>query len=226
MLLKKIPKYAIVPIIIIIIGQFLTYFGTQFINRNLHAYDFTIPAIDNMIPAVNFFITFYVLSYPWWYISPIIVAYTTKKRFYNWFLALIICFAICGVVFILVPTTITRPEIIIENFFDWATNFIYMADNPTRPINLFPSYHVLFSWYCYIGVRGQKNIRLWYRIGAFLFATAISLSTQFVKQHYIIDLVSAILLAEAIFYLVSRYNLGDKLMTKINDRKNKQKDKA
>lgn len=210
-MIKRIPKYAIIPTIIIIIMQLLTYFGTQFINKNSTAYDLTIDAIDNLVPVVTFFIVFYILSYPWWYISPLVVANTNKNNFYNWFLALIICFVICGLIFIFFPTTITRPEIENNNIFDWLTNFIYINDNPDRPINLFPSYHVLFSWFCYTGVRKQKNIHLWYRISSLIFAILISLSTQFVKQHYIVDLVSAILLSEVMLYIVKRYNLGVKL---------------
>lgn len=211
-MIKRIPKYAIVPTIIIIIMQLLTYFGTQFINKNLTAYDLTIDVIDNAVPLVTFFIVFYILSYPWWYISPLIVANTNKNNFYNWFVALIICFIICGLIFIFFPTTITRPEIENKTIFDWLTNFIYLNDNPERPINLFPSYHVLFSWFCYMGVRNQKNMHLWYRISSLIFAILISLSTQFVKQHYIVDLISAIFLSEVMFYIVKKYQLGVRLM--------------
>lgn len=213
MLFKKIPKYAIVPTLVIIIMQFLTYFGTQFINRHFNTYDFTLNSIDSYVPLITFFIIFYILSYPWWYISPFIVAKTNKINFYNWFLALIICFFICGLTFLIIPTTITRPVIENNNVFDWLTNFIYLKDNPDRPINLFPSYHVLFSWFCYMGVRKQTNIKLWYRISALIFAILISLSTQFVKQHYIVDLVSAILLSEVIYFIVKKYNWGYKLMS-------------
>lgn len=211
MILKKIPKYAIIPTIILIFMQFLTYYGTQFINSHLEAHDFTIEVIDGIVPVVSFFIIFYVLSYPWWYISPLVVANTNEKRFYNWAFALIVSFFLCGIIFIALPTTIVRPTIEGDGLFNRLTNFIYSQDSPERPINLFPSYHVLFSWFCYIGVRRQKNIHLWYRISAFVFAVLISLSTQFVKQHYIVDLVSAIILSEVIFYIVTKYNLGNLL---------------
>ena len=64
-----------------------------------------------------------------------------------------------------------------------------------------------------MGVRKQTNIKLWYRISALIFAILISLSTQFVKQHYIVDLVSAILLSEVIYFIVKKYNWGYKLMS-------------
>lgn len=209
--LKKIPKYAIIPSIIIISMQYFIYFGTQLINKHFVAHDFTIAAIDNLIPVATFFIIFYISCYPWWYISPLVVANTNKKRFYNWSLTCIICFMIAGIIFLVIPTTITRPKIENNNIFDWLTNLTYLSDSPERPINLFPSFHVLVSWFCYIGVRNQKNIHLWYRISALIYAILIILSTQFIKQHYIVDLVSAIVLAETVFYIVTRYNLGNML---------------
>lgn len=208
-MIRKIPKYAIIPTILIIIMQFLTYFGTQLINKQYIAYDFTIEYIDNLFPVITFFILFYVLSYPWWYLSPIIVANTNQTRFFNWTVAILLCFFISGLIFVFIPTTITRPVIDNNNLFDWLTNYIYLHDSPERPINLFPSYHCLFSWFCFMGVRRQKNIRIWYRISSLIFALLICLSTQFIKQHYIVDFIAALILAEVVFLIVTKYNLGN-----------------
>jgi membrane-associated phospholipid phosphatase len=212
-IIKKIPKYAIIPTIALMLLQISIYYGSQFITRDLKAYDLTIQAFDNLVPIVTPFIVFYILSYPWWYLSPLIVALTNKQRFFNWILSLIICYVICFIIYIVWPTTITRPIIDNNNIFDWLTNFIYLNDSPERPINLFPSFHCLISWFCYIGVRKQKNIPLWYRLGALIFAILICFSTQFIKQHYIIDLIGAIFLAELVFYIVNKINLG-KLLKK------------
>jgi membrane-associated phospholipid phosphatase len=206
--MKAIPKYAIFPIILLIVLQSLVYFGTQFINRNLIAYDLTIHGIDDVIPVVTFFIVFYILSYPWWFISPVIVTHTGKERFYDWILSVAICYLICSLIFIIFPTTIIRPTIENHNIFDWLTNFIYQNDSPEHPINLFPSFHCLISWFCYIGVRKQENIARWYRIGAVVFAILICLSTQFVKQHYLVDLIGGVVLAETVFSIVHNYHFG------------------
>ena len=208
---QLIPKYAIIPTVLLFLLQIVAYYGSQFINKNYYAHDLTIPFIDNSVPLVTFFIVFYILSYPWWIISPIIVAHTNKKRFYNWIIALMICYVICGVIYIFLPTTITRPVIENKNVFDWLNNFIYLNDNPERAINLFPSFHCLISWFCFIGVRKQKNITKGYRLLALIFAILICLSTQFVKQHYIVDLISGIVLAEVVFYFVNKVNLGSYL---------------
>ncbi|HEY8364027.1 MAG TPA: phosphatase PAP2 family protein [Haloplasmataceae bacterium] len=207
-MIKKIPRYAIIPTIVLMLLQYLAYYGTQFINKYLPAYDFTIPAFDEKVPVLTFFIIFYILSCPWWYISPFIVATISKRKFYDWTLALMICFVIGGIIFIAIPTTITRPILKNDNVFNILTNIIYQNDSPARPINLFPSFHCIISWFDYMGVRRDKSIPLWYRLSALIFAILICLSTQFVKQHYIVDLISGIIIAEVVYFLVKKFNWG------------------
>lgn len=38
--------------------------------------------------------------------------------------------------------------------------FVYAVDAAD---NLFPSIHCLVSWFCYIGLRGRRDIPVWYR---------------------------------------------------------------
>jgi membrane-associated phospholipid phosphatase len=203
--LKLIPRYALLPTILLMFMQNIIYYGTQLINRNFIPYDFTIHGIDDAVPVVTFFIVFYILSYPWWIISPFVIAHTGKERFYDWILALAICFMVSALIYIFIPTTNIRPEIVNGNIFDRLTNFIYLND---APINLFPSFHCLISWFCYLGVRKQKNIARWYRTGSLVFAILICLSTQFVKQHYLVDLIGGVVLAETVFYIVKKYHFG------------------
>ena len=71
-------------------------------------------------------------------------------------------------------------------------------DDPTR---LFPSIHCLVSWFCFIGIRGRKNVPRAYRVFSCLFALLVCVSTQFTKQHYIVDVFGGILLAEGMYWL-------------------------
>jgi len=95
-------------------------------------------------------------------------------------------------------------------------NLVYTVD-PSA--NLFPSIHCLVSWFCYVGIRGQKKVPLWYQRFSCVFAVLVCISTQVTKQHYIIDLIGGILLAEAM-YLVGQktdwYLKLQSMFTKIN----------
>jgi len=69
--------------------------------------------------------------------------------------------------------------------------------------NTFPSGHVTFSWLILLAAAEaltNKSMRLIY----FLWAMAVTVSTLVLKQHYIVDVFSGILLAYGVFYLVKR----------------------
>ena len=59
----------------------------------------------------------------------------------------------------------------------------------------------------------------WYRLFSLVFSICIALSTQLIKQHYIVDLISGILLAELVYFLVKKYDLGNRLVNKIISKK-------
>ena len=92
-----------------------------------------------------------------------------------------------------VPTTLARPEITGTGIWDQMLNLVYTVD-PSA--NLFPSIHCLVSWFCYVGIRGQKKVPLWYQRFSCVFAVLVCISTQVTKQHYIIDLIGGILLGK------------------------------
>ncbi|MFA6595160.1 MAG: phosphatase PAP2 family protein [Bacilli bacterium] len=216
---KKFPLYAIIPTLLLLLTQIIIYYGSQLINKHLPAYDLTIKGFDDRVPIVPFFVVFYLLSMPWWYIVPFIVAKVSKQHFCNWFLAFVICYWVCGIIYIVFPTTITRPSIENTTIFHRLINVVYQNDTPERAINLFPSTHCFISWICYLGVRGKTEIPKWYRLFSLVFSICIALSTQLIKQHYIVDLISGILLAELVYFLVKKYDLGNRLVNKIISKK-------
>jgi membrane-associated phospholipid phosphatase len=216
---KKFPLYAIIPTLLLLLIQIIIYYGSQLINKHLPAYDLTIKGFDDRVPIVPFFVVFYLLSMPWWYIVPFIVAKVSKQHFWNWFLAFVICYWVCGIIYIVFPTTITRPSIENTTIFHRLINVVYQNDTPERAINLFPSTHCFISWICYLGVRGKTEIPKWYRLFSLVFSICIALSTQLIKQHYIVDLISGILLAELVYFLVKKYDLGNRLVNKIISKK-------
>ena len=77
-------------------------------------------------------------------------------------------------------------------------NLVYTVD-PSA--NLFPSIHCLVSWFCYVGIRGQKKVPLWYQRFSCVFAVLVCISTQVTKQHYIIDAFGGISIAELTYWL-------------------------
>lgn len=90
----------------------------------------------------------------------------TRTRFNAFCCSRYVSRLVCGVIFMVFPTTNVRPEVTGTGFSVFLLQFLYGLDQPT---NLFPSIHCLVSWFCYTGIRGRKEVPAWYRaFSAFL----------------------------------------------------------
>ncbi len=219
--------YAVILTIIVFLVDCIVYWLTRGIAKNFKVFDFTIHGFDDKVPLLKIFFIPYFLAYPYWFIAPIIAA-KNKKRFCNWFIAVLISFFIVAIIYCFMPTTISRPidEMLASN--NPIDNFIgrfYLFDGGYVPFGCFPSIHCLLSAFCYLGIRGQKNIHIVNRIGILIMDILILLATQFTKQHYIVDLISSVFLAEITFFICNKFNWGAKLENLINKIENKFKTK-
>jgi membrane-associated phospholipid phosphatase len=114
---------------------------------------------------------------------------------------------ICGILFIALPTYNIRPEIINNDIFSELLKFLYHIDSAD---NLFPSIHCLVSWNCFVGIRGLKYYGKNYKIPAFIIAILVFISTLVTKQHVIVDIISAVVIAELCWYIVNHTNIYKK----------------
>lgn len=103
---------------------------------------------------------------------------------------------ICFICFILIPTTNIRPEIPGNTLSEKILALVYSLDGGNSPSNLFPSIHCYVSWMCWKGVEGSEKVPKWYQRFSLVFAILIIISTQVLKQHYIVDAAAALLLVE------------------------------
>ena len=194
--LKYIPDYAFLSIIACFIISGIVYWGTQLLMNSAHHYDFT-SALDRKIPFIKEWIVIYILSYVFWALNYILISRESKEKWFRFAITDMSARLTCAVIFIIIPTTNIRPQVLGSDVFSWLVRLIYRSDLPT---NLFPSIHCLVSWLCFIGFRKSKKIPLWYKIFSCIFAILICASTQFTKQHYLIDIAGGILLAELCYY--------------------------
>lgn len=197
---KFIPQYAIFSYLACFAVNCLVYWFTQFIMAGAYHHDLT-TEFDLKVPFVSQWIIIYVTTFIFWIVNYGIVAKSsTRDKWFQFATADMMSRLICGAIFIVLPTTTVRPEIEGTGFTDWLTSIIYSVD---KPYNLFPSIHCLASWMCYIGMRGNKNIPWWYRATTMIFALLICASTQFTKQHYILDVVAGIVIAEFCYFITT-----------------------
>ncbi|MFQ6930281.1 MAG: hypothetical protein ACLRR3_04240 [Eubacterium sp.] len=93
-------------------------------TTGMHHYDISI-ATDRMLPFVTPMVSVYVLAYVTRILGFIIIGRESKKLCYEVCSAEMIAKLICLVCFIIMPTTLTRPEITGTGFWKLA----YLTDS-------------------------------------------------------------------------------------------------
>lgn len=205
-----IPLYVVLPVICIFILQSTIYFGTKLLNANLYKYDLTLP-IDHWIPIIPWFSYIYVGCYLWWALNYLLAGRPGKEHFYRFMANILLGYVICGIIFVIFPTVIERPTLTsVSTIGEKIMNYVYLTDTPC---NLFPSMHCLISWYCYIGIRKQSSIPFWYRIFSLIMAILVCISTVTIKQHFFVDIIAGIFIAELTYFISARTNLYKPFMS-------------
>lgn len=202
-LYKILPQYACIPLAVTLIFRYSQYFFTKLITEDSVHYDLSLP-IDSMIPFVPFFILFYVTSYIQWFFSYVYHCKAEKEACYSILSTDIIANVMCMVCFLVMPTSIVRPEVTGNGIFDIITKIIYYLDTP---VNLFPSMHCLTSWICFRGSLLMKNSPKWYPALQLIFTLFVFASTVFVKQHFFIDIIAGVVFAEIAAFISKRFSV-------------------
>lgn len=155
---------------------------------------------DDYIPFIEFFIVPYLL---WFFFVAITMVYfflTDKHGFYRLtallFTGMTIFLIICTVFpngLNLRPTYFERDNIFVD-----LVRALYITDTPT---NVLPSLHVYNSVGCYIAIYKSEKLQQYkfIQIGAFILTVSIVLSTMFLKQHSVVDVIAALVMAYLIY---------------------------
>jgi membrane-associated phospholipid phosphatase len=149
-----------------------------------------------------------MLWMPCLYITLLYFCVKDRRLYYHTLIAYNLSTLISYIVYIAFTTTVQRPELEGNNVLTQLTAFLYHAD---QPYNCFPSIHCMSSYLLFSALikselKNKFNTTL---IG--LAAAAIILSTLFIKQHVIWDVIGGIVLAEAMLNLV-RYLQWERLL--------------
>ncbi|MDO4170108.1 MAG: phosphatase PAP2 family protein [Lachnospiraceae bacterium] len=195
---RFIPEYAVCSLAACWIWNTLIYSGTEILLKNAHRYDFT-SRYDRMIPFVKEWIFIYLICFVFWAVNYILISREGKEHWYRFVAADMLSRLVCFFFFVFLPTTNVRPQVIGTDFASILVRLVYAID---APMNLFPSIHCLCSWFSYIGIKGSKKVPCWYQRFSFVFALLVCASTQFTKQHYLIDIAGGVVLAQVMYMLM------------------------
>lgn len=162
--------------------------------------------LDDVLPFNEWFIIPYILWFLYIPVVFIFIYFQGKNEFYRLcayeFLGMTICLVICSVY----PNGLNlriNPADISHNFLGSIVRFLYTTDTPT---NVLPSIHVfatISAHICLVHSQGLKSkVGKRIKIGSLILTICICLSTIFLKQHSIVDLVTGALLSFVLYFVI------------------------
>lgn len=161
---------------------------------------------DDMIPFCEYFIIPYTIWYAYVVFTVLYLGLSKRKlKEYNSF----IYNMILGMIVFVLTSLIypngqnMRPVIYADNIFLKMVALLYTIDTPT---NILPSLHVFASVACAMALLRDERFRkrTWARISVYVLTVSICLSTMFLKQHSIVDVIAAFVCNALAYPLVYR----------------------
>ena len=190
--MKKYRDYLV--LIIFTMGtQALLYYGVKLCISNYH-----IISSFFEIPLVKPFIYFYSSWYPFIILSTFLVYLYDKKTFKLLIATMLISAFLAQLTFLIFPTEIARPNIEVKNLTDWLLDFTYKSDNP--PTNCLPSMHCIYCFSVCFYISMCKRYK--FRYLPLIYSIIVVLSTVFVKQHIIEDVLLALIYTVVVIIIV------------------------
>lgn len=178
--------------------QSLVYFISKFFQRTPI---YLGSVIDSKIPFISYFVIFYFIWYFLLFLVPLLLLKYDKEVFDRYIVVSIIYSIIEGIIFISFPTTMNRAPLVVDGIFTWLVDIVYKLDMPV--CNLFPSAHCAFSMLFVMAIIDVKGFKGNYKLFIIVISILVILSTVFIKQHVVIDIVGSLIIVP-IYYIVKR----------------------
>lgn len=158
---------------------------------------------DDYIPFLEIFIVPYLMWFIYMAITFFYFLFTDKQSFYKMTVLLISGMTLFLIICTIFPNGLNlRPTVFArDNIFVDLVRMVYTTDTPT---NVLPSLHVYNSIGCYIAIRNSEKLKQyrWVQPAAFILTVSIVLSTMFLKQHSVVDVVAAAVMAYFLYHFV------------------------
>ncbi len=181
--MKKYKKYFIL-IIFVMGSQALLYYLTKHFSSGYHIIN---SIVD--IPLVKSFVYVYDSWYPFIILTTFLIYKYDNKIFKYLIMTMLIGALLSQITFIIYPSMIIRPTVEVKNITDWLLNFTYQSDNP--PLNCLPSMHCVYCFITAFYIAKSRNINSKCKVLIIMYSLVIVLSTLFIKQHVIEDVLLA-----------------------------------
>lgn len=212
-------QYLVIPFIFVVLFLFIAYFGNQWYAETFGNpgvdYSYIFLSFNEKVPFVAWHIYPYVIAYPFWAATFIYISLRSKENMYTITTIAVITFIICGIWYFFWQSDVEAWRVTSGLFLnnDYATarpdltfteSMVMNIYRAAGPRNALPSMHTLMSWLCIISLRLDKKIPIYNKIIIVVLSVMIIIATQTLKQHYIIDLIVGIILAEVAYWTLRK----------------------
>ena len=171
-------------------------------------------SLDNYIPFLPIFIYIYNIWYPFNILSLYFIFKDNVNIYIKTIISLVFCFIISNSIFIIYPTTVNRPVInSYNNLTEFITYITFKIDTPAT--RCFPSNHCILCFIIIFSVLAIKNMTKWKKRIIVTTNILIVLSTLFVKQHVVYDIIGSLVITLICFYILSRFKFFKYLEKKL-----------
>ena len=190
---------------LMLLGGWIVYFALYFLTENL------IPVtkchevhsrLDDLIPFNEYFVIIYCIWFALVFGYLLFYLLYDVERFRQLQCFIMVTQAVAMAVYIIWPSIqLLRPEVFPrDNFFTRVLSFIYAFDTPT---GVCPSLHVGYSLGILSVCLKDDHASAAWKACVFVLTVLIAISTAFVKQHSVVDILAALplgLLAEIVVF--------------------------
>jgi membrane-associated phospholipid phosphatase len=187
----------------------IVYFALNNSNRGVHNLE---TIFDTRIPFLKIFVLPYVSWYFFVFLTLIYFCLKDRKIYYKSLFSIDIGIVLCYIIFFFFQTTVPRPILKDSDILTKIIKLIYSVDNS---YNCFPSIHVLDCFILMIAIT-KSNIKNIINVSIiYTISVLIMLSTMFIKQHVLLDVLSGLFVAGfayGIVFTASDFINGEKIL--------------
>ncbi|WP_010191598.1 phosphatase PAP2 family protein [Bacillus sp. m3-13] len=152
--------------------------------------------IDNEIPFIEVFVVPYIIWYLFVFGYLVYFCFKDTGVYVKTLITIVIGEFICFLIYFFFQTTVPRPTIEGNGWSVWLVKYIYAHD---QPVNCFPSIHVLTTYAIMLAsfhIKSKSKLNTGF---IHVMGSLIILSTLFIKQHVILDMVASMFLVAFIY---------------------------
>lgn len=161
--------------------------------------------LDDYIPFIEYFVIPYYLWFPYIAVTVITFIFLDKRDYYKLCITLGTGMTLFLLISFLIPNGHDLRPLTFErdNIFTMLIKTMYAVDTPT---NLFPSIHCYNSLMAHTAIMENETLKKHkgIQIISLLLCVSIVLSTMFIKQHSVFDVLTALALSVIMYLLVYR----------------------